>query len=187
MDNINENYNKKEGKLQNYVIFPRQLASDYRNRVITLDELSIHNWLRLNANLYGSSTTSLSDLSNDLFRGRKSENYINKLILSLKRKRYIYYKSRSGCRGSFEVKFGDFRLPTGVVTSLDKYFNITEVRGEIVDEAVQKSEPIQNLPNASQRINDIRKDISSIVSTFSKGVQVRASNNDKDNLSLIHI
>lgn len=168
-------------KLENYVIFPRRIAADYRNRVITLDELVVYMWLRLNANPYGISTTSLSNLSDDLFSGRKPENYINKITLALKKKRLIYYPKRTGCRGSFEVRLGDFLLPTKKITSLDKLFEAEEGRGANTTEGALKSELVQSFGLPSQNLDIIKSDIKALVSSFSIDSSGRGSNNDTDN------
>ncbi|MGB2580624.1 MAG: hypothetical protein WBC83_02920 [Minisyncoccia bacterium] len=167
-------------KLENYVIFQRKISADYRNRIITLDEFSVYVWLRLNANPYGISVTSLSSLSDDLFRAQKSENYMNKVLLSLKKKRFIYYKKRAGCRGSFEVRLGDFLLPTKGVTSLDKFFEAENGRDVDVPEGSLKSELVQSFDAPSQNLNTIKSDIKALVSSFSIDGNGRGSNNDTD-------
>lgn len=167
-------------KLENFVIFQRKLAADYRNRIITLDEFNVYVWLRLNANPYGISVTSLSSLSDDLFRAKKSENQMNKVLLSLKKKRFVYYQKRTGCRGSFEVRLGDFLLPTKKITSLDKLFEAEEGRGGNITEGSLKSELVQSFDTPSQNLSAIKNDIKALVSSFSVGSDGRGSNNDTD-------
>ena len=170
----------KGEKSEDWVPFQRKIARDYRNRIITRDELSVFFWLRINANSFGISTTSLSDLSDDALRKQGKENYINKLLLSLKKKRYLYYPKRSGCRGSFEVHFADFFLPNGAISSLDKFFTTDLVRSDDVPDIINKSEPEQSLNPSSHNLDDIKSDINSIVDTFSINKPVRTYNNDND-------
>ncbi|MSU74875.1 hypothetical protein EXS57_03845 [Candidatus Kaiserbacteria bacterium] len=111
----------------NYTIIPRSVASDYRSRKITRQERILYEWLRMIANPYGTAVVDMQGVGEDCL-GNVSTSYVNKILLSLKSKRYIYYESRAGCRGSFEVKLGDVILPrkdTGDenhVTSIEKYF-----------------------------------------------------------------
>ncbi len=170
-----------EEKLTNFVTFPRKITGEYRNGSLTKDELFVYMWVRLNANPYGIAITSFSDIKNDLFKGRTSENYINKIFISLKKKRYIYYTRRSGRRGSFEVHFDEWILPTKKVRTLDKFFNLEDVRGLDSIEEEHKEEESQNLGSGSQRIDEIKSDINTLVSSLSSGKQVRASHNDKNN------
>lgn len=169
-------------KLENYVLFKRDITSDFRERKITKDELLIYCWMRLNANPYGIAVTSLSDTNNDLFHGRQSTNHINKMFLSLKRQKRIYYKRRTGGRGSFEVYFADFIIPkTKRITNLDKYF-LSENIGTLPTEInANKSEHGQNFDDSSQNSNDIFDDIKSLSNVFSINPKVRTHNNDKNN------
>lgn len=172
---------------KSWVPFPRKIANDYRNRIITRDEYFVYSWLRLNANSFGVSTTSLSDLSNDLLRKKNKENYINKLLLSLKEKRYIYYPKRTGCRGSFNVNLGYFYLKNGTISSLDKFFDSTEVRSESTSNKQEQSEIEQNLPTNSQNLNIIKSEINSLANVLSINDQVRTYNNDNNKENKITI
>lgn len=174
-------------RLENWVPFPRKIANDYRNGIITRDEYFIYSWLRLNADAFGVSTTSLDNLSNDVLRKKNKKNYVNKLLLSLKEKRFIYYSRRTGRRGTFDVHLGDFILPNKVISNLDKFFKKDLVRGDDTLDISDKSEPEQNLSARSQNLNDIKSEINSLADTFSINKQIRTYNNDnnkeKDNIS----
>lgn len=102
-----------------FVILHRKIAADRRNKKISRNEYLVYVWLRNNANPYGISVTSLSDLNNDIFDGHTTTNSLNKIMLSLKKKRYLYYERRVGSRGSFDVKFPDFLLPTKKMTTYE--------------------------------------------------------------------
>ena len=177
----NDNEYTMEQKLENWVAFPRKITSDFREGKITHAEMDVYNWLRLNANPYGIATTSFSDLVQDLFRGKNSENNINKILLSLKRKRYIYYKKRTGGRGSFEVHFDDFITPSKQITTLDRFFEPEEVRTSDKGTGAKRSGPQQSLGSESQNFKKIKDDIKSIVYGHSTSSEIRGSNNDTDN------
>lgn len=105
-------------KLRDYVIFPKYILSALRNGKITQNEYDLYAYLRHSANPYGITPVSLSALE-DRYRYRGwSKNYINKLILSLRKKAYLGYPKRSGCRGEFEVRFPDFITPSKHITRL---------------------------------------------------------------------
>lgn len=169
-----------EERLENWVPFPRELASDYRDRKITRDEFFIYSWIRINANAYGKSTTSLSDLSNDVLRKKNKENYVNKILLSLKEKRYIYYPKRTGCRGSFNVTLDDFILPNKKISSIDKYFKTEEFRTLDTNEYTEESEPEKSFDMSSQNWEELNHDIKSMASSFSVNSEVRTYNKDND-------
>lgn len=150
-----------EQKLENWVVFPRKIASNYRNGNLTLSEWMVYSWLRQNANPYGITTASLSGIAEDMFGNEKKKNNANKILLSLKNKRFIYYETRRGSRGSFDIHFGDFILPTGLIRTLDKYFQSEEVRTSPDPEGKKRLESEQNLPDRNQNLEDIKNEIRS--------------------------
>jgi len=175
--------NNEESKLSNWIPFPRKISADFRNGVITLCEMQVYNWLRLNANPYGITTTSLIDISTDLFKGRKSENSINKILLALKRKKRLYYKRRTGSRGSFEVRFGEFILPSGKINTLDRFFEAEECRTFDLHSGISETEQEQSFGCEWQNFNDLKSKIKSVAFAFSVNTDSRTSNidNDKEN------
>lgn len=178
---MNNNYNETKGGLQNYIPFKRQIADDFRNHKITRDELIVYMWLRLNANQYGITVTNLTALRQDIIRNAKDNSYPNTLILSLKSKRFLYYEKRSGHRGSFDIHFADFILPNKTITSLEKFFKPTEVRGDTATEVREQSEPTQTIDTVSQSSEILNNYKKSMVSNFSINPEVRGCNNDNDN------
>jgi hypothetical protein len=163
-------------KLENYVIFKREIATKFRDREITKNEFDIYCWLRLNANPYGISITSLSDINDDLFYSKNSNNNINKILSSLKKKRLIFYKKRKGERGSFNIHFADFIVPKSKgLTKLDKLF----------DEEDGKTSP--NSEGISQKLDELKSDIAQMVSKSSINIEVPTSNTNTDNKKEIDI
>lgn len=130
----------KEIKLDNYVITPRYIKTDYFEGKLTKPERNLLLWLRVCGSPYGIATVSMDSLSDDTFNQSVDKNYINKLLLALKRKRYVWYSDRTGRRGSFEVHMGDWILPSKHIKTLDKYFNEDGVRGENLMENYGKTE-----------------------------------------------
>ncbi len=165
-------------KEESWVPLSRKILSDYRNGIISKNEYRIYCWLHHNANPYGISVTSLSDLAGYL---NSSENYVNGLVISLKGKKYLHYDKRTGRRGSFEVRFAGFILPSKVKTSLDRFFETVLVRVEPSTKVLEESELEQSSAINSQNLKTINSLTKSIVSGFSVDDQVRASNNDNNN------
>lgn len=168
-------------RLENYVIMKRDLRSDYLSRKINRDELSLIFWIRLSANPYGLATVNIEMFVQDLFQSRKNVNQVTKMMLNLKRQRYLYYKTRGGSRGSFEVHLPDFILPNARgVTSIDKFYEDVKSRGigAVEDEFV--SELSQSLDDEKQRSDDIKDDIKSMLLNHSVKDESRAHNNDND-------
>lgn len=141
-------YKNDKDKIFSYVIFPRYILEDYRNGLITKPEFIIYCYLRLSGNPYGKAYTSFENINNDMFSGKVSKNYINRVMLSLKNKEYLHYDSRKGRRGSFEVRFGDFLSPEGILISLDKYFK----KG--VTTPTHEEEKVDEEPSTSKELSE---------------------------------
>ena len=177
-------------KINNWINFQRDILSQYRKKVICRNEYFLYLHLRLNCSPYGIAATSISDINNDVFGGDVSDNYVNKLLLSLRSKKLIWYQNRQGSRGSFEVHFGDFIMPNEVIRTLDKYFNPKAVTSENNTESPNRSDV---RPEVIPDSHELEKKIAEISSVFSfpiKPNQVRGYNTDiykkkeKDNLNL---
>lgn len=168
-------------KLDSFVVFPRHILSDLRGGVITYAEFSVLCYLRLSCDPYGVSNTSLENINNDVFQGRNTKNYINKIMLSLKSKKFLYYKSRRGHRGSFEIHFGEIPLPNGQIRTLDKFFNINSVRSSARSEtsfnSEEMAEPSMSRKELSQKLKEVRSSLS--FTNYGKSQNsVRSNNND---------
>ncbi len=167
-------------KLENWIAYKRDIVSLYRNGGINRNEYTLYLHLRLTCNAYGICTTNLETIKSDLFPKLKGVNYIEKLVLSLKRKRLIWFKDRRGCRGSFEIHFGDFILPDKKIKKLDKYFEDNLVRGEEKTQEPLESEVSTKPMSVSQNLNEGKKALIESFSMDGGTNQVRSCNNNKD-------
>src|SRR5690349_3192483 len=104
--------------LKSFVPVPRYIAEDRKNGKLTPREWELYVWMRTQADPYGKYTASIPALRTDL--ALKSDNYTNKLLLSLLSKNYIHFQGRQGRRGAFVVYFADFKTPEGKITTLEK-------------------------------------------------------------------
>ncbi len=169
-----------EIKLDNYVVTPRYIRSDYHSGKITIPERNLWLWLRVCGSPYGIATVSMETLAKEAFNQPVQKNYINKILISLKSKRYIWYSDRSGRRGSFEVHMGDWILPSKQIKTLNGYFADAGVIGEDLLETLGNAEVETKLVDLSQSFND-EKGIDNTKANIEKILsQVRGYDNDKD-------
>ena len=174
----------KNNRIENWVIFPRKIREDLINGLISKAEFFVLCYLRSGYNPYGKTHTSLENINSDVFGNEVSKSYINKIMLSLKSKRYLHYDNRQGRRGSFEVRFGDCITPDGAVLTLNKYFGQKLVENSSTDVTDDKEEVRGegdlNQEQVNQKLKEIRKSIKGL-SDEKKVDSVRGSYNDKDN------
>jgi len=144
----------KSNRLENYVIMPRQIVSDFRNGKITKAERDVLVWVRMTGNPYGKCSTSLDDLAKEAFTGGVGKNYANKILLALKSKKYLFYSSRKGRRGVFEIELGDWIRPDKTIKTLDSFFVSEKVRGETDRQVAPESEPTQQMSESAQKFEE---------------------------------
>lgn len=169
-----------EKKINNWTPFLRDYVGLVRKGIINKNEFTLFSWIRGNADPYGIwKSVNLGAIKEDLFP-KGSINYINKLFLNLKQKRLIYYDSRSGRRGSFEVHIGDLWLPSGKIKSLDKYFDKKQVRGSDIESSYDNTRPSQILDTQGQRSRGSTNDEKPRANELLIDPKVRGSNNDTD-------
>lgn len=164
-----------------WINFHRKVSSLYKVRYITRWEYLTYMHLRLNCNIYGVCTASISAIRNDVFGRRASDNYVNKMLLGLRSKKLIWYERRQGSRGSFEVHFGDFLLPGKKIKTLNKYFDPQSVRSEDGNQTPNKSEDTSEIESDSQKLKVQESDFKSMFSWLENKDQVRSYNNDNKN------
>ncbi len=168
-----------EEVVKSYVAVPRFIASDYRNGKINRNELILCVWLRINADPYGITNASIAAIRQDIFP-RTSENYVNKLLLSLRSQRYLYFASHKGRRGSFEVHFGDWKLPNGKMRDIGKLFG-DPVRGEGKVNTQANAEVSRNNDPVGQSLKEAKRHLFKAFPAGQEIPVVRASHNDTDN------
>jgi hypothetical protein len=143
---------KKDAK--NFIRPGRSLDEDYILGRLTFCEygLLLHLWMKANpySGMVLLSYLALAEES----RGQFDKNDINKLCLSLKKSRYIWFKKLPGRRGPTEVYINYYPLAEGGYINLEALFesnveirtiaDITEqieVSAEVIDEVVSDVEP----------------------------------------------
>ena len=171
----------QNNQTDSWINFPRRILSLLRNCYLKRREYQVYMYLRHNCTPYGIATTSTANLINDVFGGKVDDSYISKLLLSLRSKKLIWYPNRQGVKGSFDVHFGDFIIPTGKITSLDSHFNPDKVRSEADTTTLVRSEVTPEVANDSQKLQEKKNELISRFSLSTQHSQVRSYNTDNDN------
>jgi|APSaa5957512535_1039671.scaffolds.fasta_scaffold06587_5 hypothetical protein len=167
-------------KINNWIPFPREYADQVTQGILNKNELLLLCWIRLHSNPYGIwRSANHKAIKEDLFP-KCAINYVNKLFLSLKKKRFVHYKERSGRRGSFEVHIDDLWLPSGEIKRLDKYFEKSQVRGGSSELPENNTNLSQSLATQSQRLQIQKDGKKTITNKISISPKVRGNNNDID-------
>lgn len=175
-----ENVASGNNKLDSFVTFERKILTALRSGEITPNEYFVYGYIRLSGNPYGVATTSFENIRNDIFLGKVGISYCNRLLLSLKSKRYIYYDDRRGRRGSFEVHLGDWILPSKEIKTLDAFFDGSQVRGLAVTKSEHPSFDNQNLPPPSKSFSYGLSNIFPSFPVCSSDNELRTPYNDTD-------
>ncbi len=159
-----------------FVILDRKLKSDILSKKISKPELALLVWIRLNANPYGVATINLQSLKEDWFENSTNINSVNKLMLNLKRKEYLFYPHRSGKSGSFEVRLPGFILPkSGVPTSIKK--DIEDEKKHIVEKVDKNT---QRLIMPTQRLIKEEETVEQGKKRFFSTMENRGNNTDTE-------
>lgn len=167
--------------MNDFVIHPRKLNRDVLDGNITREEYQVYVWLRGSANPYATAVVTISGIKQDVFGAKYSDNHINKILLSLKSKKYLYYIPRQGRRGSFEIKMVDFLLPTKKITTYEGLVSASSsrsgdrARGEVQEEVIPE---VVSFEQKSDKVKSIRKQV---VSSISVDSLFRSDNNDTNN------
>lgn len=163
---------------KSFVPVPRYIADDRKNGKLTPKEWELYIWMRTQADPYGKYTASISALRADLTL--KSDNYVNKLLLSLLSKNYIHFQSRQGRRGSFVVRFADFMTPHKKITTIDKQDSPNQIPNSGTPRTPPSSEVGQNLEGQSQKLIEAKQRLGEAFSFGNNPPQVRSGYNDNE-------
>lgn len=119
------------------------IKEDYFNGVLTFDEMILFIWLQWQSNpINGKFFTSYTSLESEL-GGKYTKNSINKIMLSLKAKEYVWFPEHQGSRSQIQVVTKHYPLSKGHFLRIEKYFDNSSAE---VDESTQK---LQGDPSAT--------------------------------------
>lgn len=167
--------------MNDFVIHPRQLNRDLLEGKISREEFQVDVWLRGCANPYAVAVVTISGINHDVFGGKYSDNHINKILLSLRSKKYLYYKPRQGRRGSFEIKMVDFLLPTKKITTYEGLARASSDRSEDGAKNIVQEELMPEVVSFKQKSDKVKSIKKQIASSISVDDLFRSDNNDTDN------
>jgi len=103
-----------------YVKLPRSIKTALVDGYLRFEEYSVLVWLWINANpKNGKAHVSYAGLSKD-FKEKYSKNHINRLMLNLKRKKWVWFPVQQGRRSSFHVNIASYPLSNGTFTDLER-------------------------------------------------------------------
>jgi hypothetical protein len=169
----------KADNKNSFVPFLREDLNDLHAGKLSVNEYDLYVRMRHGANPYAIAKISLEGLSGDFVHRGWKKNYINKLLLALKRKGYIHYEERSGRRGTFDVHFRGFFLPNRTVSTLPQAIQADD-KPDISKNSDKRSEARQSLSIPSQRLEEIKDSSQALVRKFAIS-DGRASYNDTEN------
>lgn len=113
-----------------YVKLPRSIKTALVDGYLSFEEYSVLVWLWINANpRIGKAHVSYAGLSKD-FKEKYSKNHINRLMLNLKRKKWIWFAGQQGRRSSFHVDIANYPLSNGGFVELEKRIKQKSGRSE---------------------------------------------------------
>lgn len=164
-----------------YVKLPRSIKTALVDGYLRFEEYSVLVWLWINANpRIGKAHVSYAGLSKD-FKEKYSKNHINRLMLALKRKKWIWFPGQQGRRSSFHVDIANYPLSNGGFVDLE---NRNKQKFGRSDSGIDK----QSLAEVPTEVSDVRQklesDKSALIERFSFGSQSslgRSSKNDNEN------
>ncbi|MDP3763549.1 MAG: hypothetical protein Q8Q92_02775, partial [bacterium] len=147
-----------------YVKLPRSIKTALVDGYLKFEEYSVLIWLWINANpRNGRAQVSYAGLSKD-FKDKYSKNHINRLMLNLKRKKWVWFAVQQGRRSSFHVDISNYPLSDGTFKYIEHRFEQKSGRSE--DDIGE-----QSLAQAPEEVGDVRQklesDKSALVKRFS--------------------
>ncbi|MBI5078342.1 MAG: hypothetical protein HZB11_03220 [Candidatus Yonathbacteria bacterium] len=137
-----------------YVKLPRSIKTALVDGYLKFEEYSVLVWLWVNANpRNGRAQVSYAGLSKD-FKEKYSKNHINRLMLNLKRKKWVWFAGQQGRRSSFHVDIGNYPLSDGTFKYIEHRFE--QKSGRSVDATDE-----QSLAEAPTEVGDVRQKLES--------------------------
>lgn len=191
MKNNNNTTNKPLGS-DNFLRLGRYITYDYLNGKISFEEMVTLIWLQLSANPNrGKCKVSYDELAKDLHGLVKNrnkhnrKNFINKIMLALKQKKYVSYTSQQGRRSSFEVLLGNYPLSDGGFTNIENVFLNLESRSGISNTNNIEAENVVEADREKQKLETSIDDVAEQYFNRTQITKSRSLNNENKNNNLI--
>lgn len=167
-------------KPKSYTTTPRYIVEDYLDKKLTRSEFILCLWLRSTADINGYTTTSVTAIRDDMFPGVEV-NTVQKLLLSLRKKKYVYFPNHQGRRGSIRIESDDWLMKTKGTKSIAHRFS----QNNVTTDALSIPEPIaeleQTLGGQNQKLIEQKRELSSRFSGLDRFDQFTSHHNEHNN------
>lgn len=163
-----------------YVKLPRSIKTALIDGLLRFEEYAILVWLWLTANpRSGRAHVSYAGLSKD-FKEKYSKNMVNKIMLELKRKRWVWFASQQGRRSSFNVDISEYPLSDGTFKYIEHRFEQKSGRSEEDTDEHSLAEAPAEVDDISQKLESEKKKLVARFSFTSESSAGRSQKNDNE-------
>ena len=164
-----------------YVKLPRSIKTALVDGYLSFEEYSVLVWLWINANpRIGKAHVSYAGLSKD-FKEKYSKNHINRLMLNLKLKKWIWFPGQQGRRSSFHVDIANYPLSNGGFVDLEVRNKQKSGRSESDIPEQSQAEVPTEVSDARQKLESDKNALADRFSFGSENLFGRSSKNDNEN------
>lgn len=164
-----------------YVKLPRSIKTALVDGYLSFEEYSVLVWLWINANpRIGKAHVSYAGLSKD-FKEKYSKNHINRLMLNLKRKKWVWFPGQQGRRSSFHVDISNYPLSNGGFVELEKRIKQKSGRSESDISEQTLAEVPTEVSNVRQKLESDKNALVDRFSFTSESSFGRSYKNDNEN------
>lgn len=163
-----------------YVKLPRSIKTALVDGYLKFEEYSVLVWLWINANpRNGRVQVSYAGLSKD-FKEKYSKNHINRLMLNLKRKKWMWFPVQQGRRSSFHVDIASYPLSDGTFVDLEHRKKQKSGRSESDSDEHSVAEVPTEVGDVRQKLESEKSALVERFSFNSKSSLGRSSKNDNE-------
>lgn len=163
-----------------YVKLPRSIKTALVDGYLRFEEYTVLVWLWINANpRNGRAHVSYAGLSKD-FKEKYSKNHINRLMLNLKRKKWIWFPGQQGRRSSFNVDIASYPLSDGTFKDIGFRFLQKSGRSENDTDIQTPAEVPTEVGDVRQKWKDEKNALVERFSFTSESSVGRSPKNDTD-------
>jgi len=163
-----------------YVKLPRSIKTALVDGFLRFEEYSVLVWLWINANpRNGRAQVSYAGLSQD-FKEKYSKNMVNRLMLNLKRKKWIWFAIQQGRRSSFNVDIASYPLSDGTFMDIEYRFQQKSGRSQNVTDDRSLAEVPTEVGDIRQKLKDGKNLLIEQFSLGSQNTLGRSPNNDNE-------
>ena len=163
-----------------YVKLPRSIKTALIDGLLRFEEYAILVWLWLTANpRSGRAHVSYAGLSKD-FKEKYSKNMVNKIMLELKRKRWVWFASQQARRSSFNVDISEYPLSDGTFKYREHRFEQKSGRSEDDTDEHSLAEVPEEVDDISQKLESDKKKLVARLSFTSESSVGRSQKNDNE-------